>query len=186
MRTNIPEKLLEIANHIEESGSVPITRLTVLKKWFEQNPKRLSSLAIAIAKRASTRNGTTTGETAKLFDEARTLLKTTEKYNPQLEREAAIDLHKRLKAFQNEYKRSQWGVVHLVRDRNLFLIEDGLRIYLGPEISPSDGYRLVANYCEHYDPQYGNSLNGPSSSKINGIVRIMFNIEALEEDAIKR
>jgi hypothetical protein len=35
--------------------------------------------------------------------------------------------------------------------------------------SPSEGYRLAANYCEHYDPPYGNGLNGPSVNRIEEI-----------------
>ena len=34
MRTNIPEKLIKIAEEIETTGQANLTRLTVLKKWF--------------------------------------------------------------------------------------------------------------------------------------------------------
>lgn len=181
MRTNIPEKLIKIADQIEESGSASITRLTVLKKWFEQDPKRLPSFAIFIAKRASSRKGKTTGEAADLFFDASRLLKEADIYDPQLSQEEAINLYGRLKAFQNEYKNAQWGQVRVVQNTNLFLVEEGLRIYLGRIISPSDGYRLAANYCEHYDPHYGNGLNGPSSFKINEIVRFMFTVEGRDD-----
>ena len=181
MRTNIPEKLIKIADQIEESGSASITRLTVLKKWFEQDPKRLPSFAIFIAKRASSRKGKTTGEAADLFFDASKLLKEADIYDLHLPQEEAINLYERLKAFQNEYKNTQWGNVRIVQNTNLFLVEEGLRIYLGRIISPSDGYRLAANYCEHYDPHYGNGLNGPSSLKINEIVRFMFTVEGRDD-----
>ncbi len=180
MRTNIPEKLIKIADQIEESGSASLTRLTVLKKWFEQDLKRLPSFAIFIARRASSRKGKTTGEAAELFLDAGKLLRETDIYDPQLPREEAINLYERLKSFQNEYKNAQ-GQVRLVKNTHLFLIEKGLRIYLWRTISPSDGYKLAADYCEHYDPQYGNGLNGPSSFKINEIVRFMLNIEGRED-----
>jgi hypothetical protein len=161
--------------------AAPLTRLTVLKKWFEQDPKRLPSFALFIARRAASRKGKTTGEAAELFLEASKLLKETDIYNPRLSQEEATNLYKRLEAFQNVYKKAQWGPVRIVQNTNLFLIEEGLRIYIGRTISPSDGYRLAANYCEHYDPQYGNGLNGPSSFKINEIVRFMFNVEGRED-----
>jgi hypothetical protein len=181
MRTNIPEKLIKIADQIEESGSASLTRLTVLKKWFEQDPKRLPSFALFIAKRASSRKGKTTGEAADLFFDASQLLKEADIYDLHLPQEEAINLYERLKAFQNEYKNTQWGKVRIVQNTNLFLVEEGLRIYLGRTISPSDGYRLAANYCEHYDPHYGNRLNGQSSFKINEIFRFMFTVEGRDD-----
>ena len=35
MRSNISDKLREIATEIDQRGSANLTRLTVLKKWFE-------------------------------------------------------------------------------------------------------------------------------------------------------
>jgi hypothetical protein len=54
-------------------------------------------------------------------------------------------------------------------------------IYLWHTDSPPLGYKLAADYCQHYDPRYGNGLSGPSRIKILEIVRFMFTIEALEE-----
>ncbi len=48
MRTNIPEKLLKIVEEIDERGDANLTRLAVLKKWFER-PERLSAFAIWVA-----------------------------------------------------------------------------------------------------------------------------------------
>lgn len=180
MRTNIPEKLLKIADEIEENGQANLIRLTVLKKWFDR-PYRLASCAVFVANRASGRKGKTTGEAAELFREARALLSKASILAPDIARNEAEKLHTRLKAFQNEHKKMAWGPVRIVQNNNLFLIEEGLRIYLWRADSPSDGYRLAVNYCEHYDPRYGNSLNGPSLTKLHEIVRFMFNIEALED-----
>jgi hypothetical protein len=64
---------------------------------------------------------------------------------------------------------------------NLMLVEQGLSIYLWHLDSSAHGYKLAADYCQHYDPRYGNGLNGPSRTKIAEIVRFMFTIEALED-----
>lgn len=40
MSTDVPEKLLAIVEEIDAHGSASLTRLTVLKKWFE-HPGRL-------------------------------------------------------------------------------------------------------------------------------------------------
>ncbi|MGH7988798.1 MAG: hypothetical protein ACREDS_01195 [Limisphaerales bacterium] len=179
MRTNIPEKLLKIADDIAEQGSANLTRLAVLKKWFEK-PERLSAFAIWVASRATSRKGKTGGTAAELFREARTLLAGVDNCHPELNRKAAETLHNRLCDFQDEYQNQQWGPVRIVHNWNLMLVEHALAIYLWHSDSPADGYKLAADYCQHYDPRYGNGLNGPSRTKIGEIVRFMFNIEALE------
>ena len=180
MHTRVPEKLISIADQIEEAGSVALTKLTVLKKWFER-PSRLSSFAIFVAKDACSRKGKTTRDAAILFREARHLLAEVDVYAPTIPLIEAGKLHSRLKEFQNEYKNSSWGKVRLIYNQNLFFVEEGLRIYLWHTDSPSEGYRLAAIYCEHYDPRYGNGLNGPSYTKIHDIVRFMCTLETLEK-----
>ena len=61
-------------------------------------------------------------------------------------------------------------------------MEQGLALYLGLAASPTEGYKLAADFCQHYDSRYGNSLNGPSRTKIMEIVGFMFTTEAIEED----
>ena len=183
MRTNIPEKLLNIIEEIENTGQASLTRLTVLKKWFA-TPHRLAAFAIFIAKRACSRKGKSAPETVELFKEARALLSNATLLNPELDRQQAESLYHRLKAFQNEHKKGGWDSVRLIKNRNLYLIEEGVRIYLRCSDSPRDGYRLAVNFCENYDPKYGNSLNGPSLTKLHEIVRFMFNIEALEDGLV--
>ena len=89
-------------------------------------------------------------------------------------------LHDRLTAFQNEYRNVAWGAARVIHNWNLMLIEHALAIYLDREPSPAAGYKLAADYCQNYDPRYGNGLNGPSSTKILEIVRWMFTLEAIE------
>lgn len=180
MRTKIPERLVRVADEIGESGSASLTRITVLKKWFEQEPKRLRAFAVFLASRASARKGKTSGEAADLFREARGLLKDADIYEPQIPEKAAEDLFLRLKSFQNEFQKQHWGAVRILKNHNLYLVEEGLRIYLHSD-SAADGYRLAASYCQNYDPRFGNSLNGPSATKIHEIVRFMITIEAREE-----
>ena len=179
MRTNIPEKLLKIVDEIDADGSANLTKLAVLKKWFERS-ERLSAFAIWVAARAVSRKGKTIGAAAELFRAARTLLAGLDKIRPELDRQAAQALHDRLRDFQNEFQNQQWGPVRIVHNWNLMLVEHGLAICLWHLDSPTHGYKLVADYCQHYDPRYGNGLNGPSRTKILEIVRFMFTIEALE------
>lgn len=180
MRTNIPEKVLKVVEEIDAHGQANLTRLAVLKKWFERS-RRLSAFAIWVATRASSRKGKTRGAAAQLFLEARAMLAGLDKLHPNVNRRAAHRLHDRLRDFQNEHRSQRWGPVRVIHNWNLLLVEEGLGIYLWYANSPPHGYKLAANYCQHYDSRYGNSLNGPSRTKIVEIVRFMFTVEALEE-----
>ncbi|MEK9142646.1 MAG: hypothetical protein AAB308_16445 [Nitrospirota bacterium] len=171
---------MKIIDEIDAHGQASLTRLTVLKKWFER-PKRLSAFAIWVAARAVSRRGKTSGAAAALFLEARTLLAGLDKIQPKLERQTAQRLHDRLRDFQHEYKNQQWGPVRIVHNWNLLLVEEALGICLWHTDSPSYGYKLAADYCRHYDSRYGEGLNGPSRTKLNEIVRFMFTVEALED-----
>ena len=70
----------------------------------------------------------------------------------------------------------------MIHNWNLLLVEKGLAIALGLDDTPSTAYRLAAQYCEHYDPHYGNCLNGPSGNKILELVRFINSLEALEDE----
>ncbi len=180
MLTLVPEKLLKIIEDIEAKGSVNLTRLTVLKKWFDRR-ERLVAFAVWVADRATSRKGKTIGEAATLFREVRALLKRPARVRPQVDTDAARRLHDRLRAFQNEFRPDRWGDVRIIHNWNLLLVEKSLAIYLDPRADAADGYKLAADYCAHYDPKYGNGLNGPSTAKIHEIVRFMFTHEALED-----
>lgn len=183
MHSHVPEKLLAIVEDIDAHGSATLTRLTVLKKWFE-GPGRLPAFGLWMAKRAAGQKGKTKAAAGALRDEARDLLGTTatrEDFRRTVDRRAAKLLHDRARDFQNEFDHQQWGAVRIIHCWPLLLVEQGLALYLGFHDTPSDGYKLAADYCQHDDSRYGNSLNGPSRTKIREIARFMFRIEAHEE-----
>ena len=64
--------------------------------------------------------------------------------------------------------------------RDLLVVEEALAILLWYPHSPAHGYALAANYCQHYDPRYGNGLNGPSRAKISAIAQFIVAVEASE------
>lgn len=185
MRTQVPEKLLAIVEEIDTHGQANLTRLTVLKKWFE-HPGRLPAFGLWIARRSAGRKGKTKGEARGLLDEARALLGTTatrENIERPVDQGGAKLLHDRARDFQNEFDHQQWGPVRIIPCWPLLLVEKGLALYLDPAASPTEGYKLAADFCQHYDSRYGNSLNGPSGTKITEIVRFMYTLEAMEEEA---
>lgn len=180
MFTEVPEKLQQIIDDIGEHGSAELTRLTVLKKWFEHS-ERLVALAVWVAARAASRKGKTRGEAAILFDEARRLVKGANKLRPEVDLLAARQLFDRLRDYQSDYERHRWGLVRVLKNRNLLLIEQALAIVLRKPARPSDGYRLAAHYCRHDDLQTGRGLSAKSTTKILEMMRFMFTQEALED-----
>ena len=176
---DVSHKLQKIVTDIHEGGNVSLTRLTVLKKWFEV-PNRLRSFGIFIASIASSRGSEMTDETAALFCKARVLLADIDLFSPNIPRGRAECLHAKLEAFQNERKNIHWTSVRMIRSLELFLVESGLHLYLSHGASSTEGYRLAAAYCEHYDPRYGNGLNGPSVDRIEEIIVFIRAFQAQE------
>jgi hypothetical protein len=181
MRRNTPDKLLKVVNEIDAHGHASLTRLTVLKKWCE-SPMRLSAFALWVAAKAVSRKGKMGGTATALLLDARALMAGLDTLVPTLNRRTAQRVYDRLRDVQNEYHHQRWGPVRIVHHWNLLLVEEALGIYLWHVDSPSHGYKLAANYCQHYDSRYGNSLNGPSRTKLKAIVRFMYAVDALEDD----
>jgi len=180
MRTNIPEKLSNIVEEIDDRGGASLTRLTVLKKWFERT-ERLSAFAIWIATRAVSRQGKTSGAAAKLFREVRGMLAGLDKLRPQLDPQMAQTMHDRLRDFKTNtgieggeryasftIGTSCWWSMDWTSTSGIWTLR-------------RNGYKLAADYCQHYDSRYGNGLIGPSRTKIQELVRFLFTIEALED-----
>ena len=183
MRTKVPLKLQKIIEEIDQRGQAGMTRLTVLKKWFER-PERLRSFGIWMAIRAvelgAEADGNDDDERA-LFDVVKTLLTDADVLAPALDHESTRDLYHRLRQFQHDYKSIPFGSCRLIKNWNLYLVEEGLRIYLGNHVSPSHGYKLAADYCQHYNPRFGTSLNGPSRTKVEEILHFVVSVEHSED-----
>ena len=180
MRTNIPEKVVSILRHIDQFGSQEPTRLTVLKKWF-QVPSRAKSFGIFVANRASGRSGKVKSDEKELFRLSRKLLNGADVVKPSVDKRKARGLHRKLHDFQKEQKRTRWAMIRIIKNWNLFLIEEGLQIYLNSTYDVGAAYKLASDYCRHYDPRYGDTLNLGSRHKLKEIIRFMFTVEALED-----
>jgi hypothetical protein len=172
-------RLQRIVEDIRQSGCAEQTRLTILKKWFEP-VGRLASFGLFIARNAWQNTDRANGEAAALLGEARDLLAGVDILAPAVPSAAARNLHGRVVAFQNEHRNVHWTAVRQIQNWNLFLIESGLGLCLGYSASPSEGYRLAAAYCAHYDPRYGDNLNGPSAGRIENIAAFVQAVEAHE------
>ena len=106
MRTTVPEKLLKIVVDIDAEGQANLTRLTVLKKWFER-PGRLTAFALWVAERATSRKGKS-GGTAALQGSAGAAGRPGQVPAGARDRKVAESLHDRMREFQNEHQRQKW------------------------------------------------------------------------------
>jgi hypothetical protein len=183
----ISEKLLKLADEIAEVGCANLTRLTVLKKWFDGplGPNRVRAFGAWISQRAIV-NGLEDADdqVLPLFKEARSVLRGCDRFRPEFspaEQEKLRAVHHHLRDFQNTYRRIKWGAVREIENRQLFLVESGLALLMWHSY-PSEAYQLAASYCQNYDPRYGNGLNGPSRDRILDTLRFVRRTEAAESD----
>jgi len=179
MQSDVPERLLRIADEIRELGSARTTRLTIIKRWF-QDKRRLRAIAILIASRVANRKIKGTREATDLYLRARALLGIRPPLCSVVPRRVAQQLREDLRTFQNEHKKTAWGMVRVLKNHDLFLIEEALGILLRRTVSPADGYRLVAAFCQHYDSRCSEGLNGPSRARIQEIVQFMRSVKERE------
>ena len=100
---------------------------------------------------------------------------------PSVDKRKARGLCRKLGTFQKDHKRTRWAVVRIIKNWNLFLVEQGLQIYLDSPNDAAAGYKLASDYCRHYDPRYGSTLNSGSTHKLKEIISFMFAVEAREE-----
>ena len=115
-------KLQKLIEDIKEHGNANLTKLTILKKWFE-TPSRLTSFGIFIARSACQSTLKTTADAASLLRDAKLLLTDVDVFDPGISHATAANLHSRLVSFQNELQRLEWGSARLIRDKNLFFVE---------------------------------------------------------------
>lgn len=176
MRSNVPEKLLRLIDEIDEHGHASLHRLAVMTKWFVP-AERPGAFGLWVAKRSAGRKGKTTGEAGALLDEARKLLGVTSSratllYRPPLE--AVTCLHEQAAALLITMKPNAC--------RPLLLVRQGLALYLGLDQGPEAACALAAAFCQHHDPRLGETLCGPSRTKLFDVIDYMHRIEAIEED----
>jgi hypothetical protein len=89
---DISRKLQKIIADIHECGHASVTRLTVLKKWFEI-PDRVPFFGVSIAKQTLKQVGKATKEAVELLHEASEMLADVDVFDRNIPRNDAISLH---------------------------------------------------------------------------------------------
>lgn len=179
MPASVQDQLAMVIAEIDRTGHADVQRLTVLKKWFHR-PGRLIAFGLWIAQQAAAPGGAPGRPGDELLAQAQVLLAGLRPSGASLDWSAVETLYRRAKAFQSEFESQRWGQVRVIRDRDLLLLEKGLAVLLRYQDTPTDGYRLAADYCAHYDPRYGTDLNGPSRGRLVTLLGFIVAVEAGE------
>jgi hypothetical protein len=64
------------------------------------------------------------------------------------EREALQGILRELASVNNEYESIPYGVVRIVQDKNVLIVEHAVRCVLSPYSAPSQAYHLARDYAE--------------------------------------
>jgi hypothetical protein len=70
----------------------------------------------------------------------------------------------------NEYESIPYGMVGIMQDKNVLIVEDAVQCVLSPYSAPSQAYHLTRDYVERYDPRYGSGLISESAPLVMDIV----------------
>ena len=74
-------------------------------------------------------------------------------------REDLRELLRELESVNDEYESIPYGMVRIIRDKNVLIVEHAVRCVLSPHSAPSQAYYLARDYAERYDPRYGTGLH---------------------------
>ena len=182
MTTNIPEKIVSILDDLNDSGFQNVTRLTILKKWFNESA-RLGSFASFVARKAISHKGKVKNKyEIELFKKARRLFIKVDVFHPKIDKKAADHLYNELKDYQNNHRKIRWGQVRIIENWNLLLIERAIEIIRYYPDHTDLGYKLAADYFNSYDSNHGTGLYPKSAYKLKEFIQFMFTKEAKKDD----
>lgn len=169
-------RLVDLAGALRRGEHFAITRLTVLKSLCESRHDAEDFLLhLACRAQANMANGKCPSGLSReawerhraLADEALTLLEQGKVRGGSATR--TFDLLARLRQEQNDYKSIPFGVLRLLNDRNLAIIEHAVSARDNPEQAPREAYEAARLLADGYDPSYGSGLIPASASAVQWI-----------------
>ncbi len=182
-------KLARIARELSEGADFSITRLTTLKSLCE-DPEVTAQFAVYLARHASLRanNRSNSGHLNKDELHNDLITRSVERLGRYVERpsdserEALREVLRELESVNNEYESIPYGVVRIIRDKNVLIVEDAVQCVLSPYSAPSQAYHLARDYAERYDPRYGTGLIPESAPLVMDIVDFWCDYYSIDRD----
>ena len=182
-------KLAQIARDLSEGANFSITRLTTLKSLCE-DPEVAARFAVYLARHTSRRvnKRSNPGRLSKDESHNELITRSVESLGSYVERSSdskrqALWEHLReLESVNNEYKSIPYGVVRIIQDKNVLIVEDAVQCVLSPYSAPSQAYHLARDYAERYDPRYGTGLIPESAPLVMDIVDFWCDYYSIDRD----
>ncbi len=164
------KQLSEIAEALRRGKDFPITRLTTIKSLCGE-PEAAPAFALFLAQRiqCKMRQGKYPKKFRDLVDRAVRALK-PDLTDPTEERKARLSfLCSELEAEQNEYRRIGGNMVRMLKSRDLFVVEQCLRLALRTCEAPYWAYHAARDYAVRYDARYWSGLIPSSAPMVEEI-----------------
>jgi hypothetical protein len=182
-------KLAQIARELSEGANFSITRLTTLKSLCE-DPEVTAHFAVYLARHTSRRANkrSNSGRLSKDESHNELITRSVERLGRYVERpsdserEALREVLRELESVNNEYESIPYGMVRIIQDKNVLIVEDAVRCVLSAYSAPSQAYHLARDYAERYDPRYGTGLIPESAPLVMDIVDFWCDYSSIDRD----
>ena len=182
-------KLAQIARELSEGANFSITRLTTLKSLCE-DPEVTVYFAVYLARHTSRRANkrSNSGRLSKDESHNELITRSVERLGRYVERpsdperEALREVLRELESVNNEYESIPYGMVRIIQDKNVLIVEDAVRCVLSAYSAPSQAYHLARDYAERYDPRYGTGLIPDSAPLVMDIVDFWCDYYSIDRD----
>jgi hypothetical protein len=184
-------KLAQIARDLSEGANFSITRLTTLKSLCE-DLEVAAHFAVCLANHTSRRINEMFSPLHLSNSEWRMHKELVERTVERLrsyvdgptdpKREELRELLRELESVNDEYKSIPYGVVRIIQDKNVLIVEDAVQCVLSPYSAPSQAYHLARDYAERYDSRYGTGLIPESAPFVMDIVDFWCDYYSIDRD----
>lgn len=184
-------KLAQIARDLSEGANFSITRLTTLKSLCEA-PEVAAHFAVYLANHTSRRINEMPSPLHLSNMEWRMQSEVVERAVERLQsyvegpagpkREELRELLRELERVNNEYESIPYGMVRIIRDKNVLIVEDAVQCVLSPYSASGEAYHLARDYAERYDPRYGTGLIPDSAPLVMDIVEFWCEYYSIDRD----
>jgi hypothetical protein len=150
-------KLAQIAKELAEGANFSITRLTTLKSLCE-DPEVAAHFAVYLANHTSRRINEMSSPLHLRNSEWRMHNELVERAVERLQsyveepagpkREVLGELLRELESVNDEYESIPYGMVRIIQDKNVLIVEDAVRCVLSPSTAPCQVVCLARDYAE--------------------------------------
>lgn len=186
-------KLAQIARDLSEGANFSITRLTTLKSLCE-DPEVAAHFAVCLANHTSRRISEMSSplhlSNSEWTMHNELLERAVERLGSYVEgptdpkREELRELLRELESVNSEYKSAPFGMVRIIRDKNVLIVENAVQCVISSHSAPSRAYHLARDYAERYDPRYGTGLIPESAPLVIDIVDFWCDYYSIDQDEL--